>query len=86
MADDEKGDYTIFYIDHSVASANRGITILSKWKYDTIQSTLILYSEEVKETTVIKIEELNDTKFVWQTANSEGMVMKIHMSILAEKK
>lgn len=85
-ADDEKDDYTIFYIDHSVTSVNRGITILSMRKYDTIQSTLILYSKEVKEATIMKIEELNDTAFVWQTANPEGMMMKIHMSILVERK
>lgn len=77
--DIENVDCTIFYADHNVKSIDHGITNLSKWKYDTAQNMLVLYSEGIKETTEMKIYILNETEFVWQTNNPEGMIIKIHM-------
>ena len=73
--DIEKGDCTIFYPDHNVKSIERGITSLSKWKYDTKQNSLTLYSEGIKETTEMKIYILNEKEFVWQT---ETTAKEIH--------
>ncbi|MES2138379.1 MAG: hypothetical protein V4511_01635 [Bacteroidota bacterium] len=75
---------TIFYADHGVKSLDNGIATLSKWKYNATQNSLTLYSENVEETTEMKISVLTETEFVWETTNPEGLTMIIHMLSSAE--
>ncbi len=83
--DVEKDEYTEFYADHSVKTVNRGVTTLSKWKYDVTKNILTLYSESVQVTTEMKIFKLAKTEFVWETTNPEGMTMTIQMFNSSEK-
>ena len=80
-----KDDYTMFFQDHNVKTVDHGITMLSKWKYDSEKNTLTLYSEKVAVTTEMKIYTLNENELVWQTINPEGMTIVIHMFHITEQ-
>ena len=80
-----KDDCTFFYPDHSLKSIDHGITTLSKWKYDATKNSMTLYSENVKVTTEMKILNLTDNEFDWETTNPEGMTMTIHMISKVDK-
>ena len=80
-----KEDCTVFHADHSVKSIDRGITTLSKWKYNSVKKSVILYSENASITTEMKILSLTENEFVWETTNPEGMTMTIHMLSSVDK-
>lgn len=73
-----KGDYIIFYSNHTLISIDHGLIMKSKWKFDSTLNTITAYVKKSKEISLMKIISLTETEFVFETTTSEGMPLILH--------
>lgn len=74
-----------FSFDHTVESTDKGNYAVGDWIYDENLKTITIVDKVTKETTIIKVKNINENEFVLQIGKSGERTLTLYMQPVTEK-